>query len=133
MTRRSDTAKVNALMLPDEGAASAEAQHFVGMPGAYRPGEPVLLESIGLDIDEARALIERLGLPLVEVEHGRRAVDAPVPDHFPPRLDGNLGFGEGSPVAVPVPPAAADDQADAPAEVVVSEQGDNPPTEDDQA
>lgn len=99
---------VNALMLPEGGAASAEAQHFVGMPGAYRPGEPVLLDSIGLDLEGARALVKSLGLPLIEVAHGRRKVEPPVPDHFPPRVRGSLAYGEVEGVEVPTPALEAD-------------------------
>lgn len=84
----------NALVLPAERTSSSEAQTFPGFPGAYRPGVPVLLETIGLDLMEARALIAELGLPLVEQAHAGDEEPA-VPDANPARLEGDRVFDDG--------------------------------------
>lgn len=106
----------NALVLPPEAARSSEAQHFPGFPGEWRPGNPVKLETLGLDLMSARALIDELGLPLVEVDHRKREEPA-VPDANPPRLEGNAPFGD---ALAPAEPPASE-----PAEPVVPE----PPAE----
>lgn len=109
MTNRS-AANPNALVLPPEAVSTGEAVTFPGFPGEWRPGNPVRLETLGIDLMEARAAIERLGLPLVELEH-RRKEEPAVPDPNPPRHEGNADFDPG--VAAPEPPREA---ADAPVE-----------------
>lgn len=96
----------NALVLPPDRASTAEAQTFPGFPGAYQPGVPVLLATIGLDLMEARSLISDLGLPLVEHEHEGDEEPA-VPDANPPRLEGNAAFDSG--VGAPEQPGDTDE------------------------
>lgn len=80
----------NAIILPAAGAAaSLEAQYFPGMPGRYLPGEPVLLRTVDLTVEEAKSLIKDLGVPLELVDHGKRREAEPVPDENPPRAKGD--------------------------------------------
>lgn len=106
MTR--SAANPNALVLPPDAATSSEAVTFPGFPGQWRPGNPVRLDTIGLDLMAARALIDELGLPLVELEHKKREEPA-VPDANPPRHVGNQVFDPGQ--ETPEPPAEAEDVA----------------------
>lgn len=111
-------ANPNALVLPPEAAHTSEAQHFPGFPGEWRPGNPVKLATLGLDLMSARALIDELGLPLVEVDHRKREEPA-VPDANPPRLDGNTPFGDAlapaeAPAEAPEAPAVPDAPAETP-------------------
>lgn len=101
----------NALVLPVEATSSSEAQTFPGFPGVYRPGVPVLLSTIGIDLMEARASIEALGLPLVEHAHDGDEEPA-VPDANPPRLEGNQPFGDG--LGAPEAPSEAEPVNEAP-------------------
>lgn len=94
------TESENAVVLAED-ALVHDAATFVGMPGVYAPGNPVLLTTIGLDADEALERIESLGLPLVLTSlHGDET--PAVPDENPPRAIGNLGFGEVAPGVRPV-------------------------------
>lgn len=77
----------NAIVLPASSSSVAEAQGFPGMPGRYLPGEPVLLRSLDLTAEEARSLIDDLGVPLELVDHGKAKVQHPVPDENPPRAE----------------------------------------------
>lgn len=101
----------NALVLPVEATNSGEAQTFPGFPGAYRPGVPVLLSTIDLDLMAARAAIEELGLPLVEHAHSGDE-ELAVPDANPPRLEGNQPFGDG--LGTPEAPTEAEAEDETP-------------------
>lgn len=101
----------NALVLPVDSTSSSEAKTFPGFPGVYRPGVPVLLSTIGLDLMDARASIEELGLPLVEHAHDGDEEPA-VPDANPPRAESRQPFGDA--LGAPEPPSS-------------SEPADNPP------
>lgn len=98
-------ANPNALVLPAEAVSSSEAVTFPGFPGEWRPGNPVRLDTIGLDLMAARVLIDDLGLPLVEHSHHRKEEPA-VPDANPPRHDGNAVFAPG--METPAPPTESD-------------------------
>lgn len=101
----------NALVLPVDATSSSEAQTFPGFPGAYRPGVPVLLSTIGLDLMDARASIAELGLPLVEHAHAGDEEPA-VPDANPPRLEGDHPFGDA--LAAPEAPSESESVDDTP-------------------
>lgn len=105
------TSSPNALVLPAERASSSEAQTFPGFPGVYRPGVPVLLTTIGLDLMAARAAIADLGLPLVE---GSLVGDEepPILDSPVPRLEGDAPFDSGA----GAPERPAEEELDEPAE-----------------
>ena len=66
-------AKVKALVLPAEAATSSDAVNFAGFPGRWMPDEPVALETLGLDLSDARAFINEHNLPLYE-RNGFRVV-----------------------------------------------------------
>lgn len=118
MTRSTSTP--NALVLPVEAVSTHEAVTFPGFPGEWRPGNPVRLETLGLELMEARAKIADLGLPLVELDH-RKKEESAVPDRNPPLHEGNAGFDPG--VGSPEPPHEAEDVApsDAPPAVPAEE------------
>lgn len=93
----------NAIILPAAGLVnSTEAQFFPGLPGRFVPGEPVLLRTVDLTVEEAKSLIEDLGVPLELVDHGKRAEAEPVPDENPPRGKGDAPAE--TPDLTPMPP-----------------------------
>jgi len=70
-------------VLPEEHSSSMSLQVFPGFPGRFMPGEPLALMHMGIDEDEADALIAEQGLPLEKVElSAQKAKKAYVPDEM---------------------------------------------------
>jgi hypothetical protein len=62
------TSKQTAFVLDPNVAAAADGAHIPGIPGIWRHDQPVSAEALGMGVGELRGVIDRLGLPLVEVQ-----------------------------------------------------------------
>lgn len=101
-------------VLPPEAASSQSLMVFPGFPGRFMPGEPLALGHMGIQEDEADAIIAELGLPLQKVEMSASAAAAPID-----RGDGHAPSGVEEEVVV----AMAEEPAAEPADEVEGGEG----------
>lgn len=52
----------------DSGVTSTDGVHFGGVPGVYRPGEPVAVSDMGLTPGEAATIVKDQAAPLKKTQ-----------------------------------------------------------------
>lgn len=75
-------------VLPEEGVTALALTTFPGMPGRFEPGVPLAVQHMGIEEEEADALIAELELPLEKASMSDAEAEAEID-----RGDGHMPSG----------------------------------------